>query len=84
MSSPGNFEQTEAQLVTPVRLALGEVELFEQRLDRRFFRLRPFDIAPERREAAAHVTLIGFALAHRADRGESLQPILLADTVLGE
>ena len=72
-------KQPEAQLVTPVRLAGGELQCFEQRANWRFFGLRPVHVAAIRLKALPHVDRIGFAILYGADPGERLQLVLAAE-----
>src|SRR4051812_9250571 len=72
---PGNFEQSESKLKSPIGPRRREMEPANQRLDRRLLGAAPGDVTAERREAAAHVSLIRRAVIDDTDRRERLQSV---------
>src|SRR5829696_5827762 len=72
---PGNFEQSESKLKSPIGPRRREMEPADQRLDRRLLGAAPGDVTAEWREAAAHVSLIRRAVIDDTDRRERLQSV---------
>src|SRR5258708_3813078 len=68
-----DLDHTEAELRSPPRLVLDEIELVDERPDRRLGALEEVDLATPGRQVRRHLGLVRLIVGDPSDGGEGLQ-----------